>query len=224
MAKRRPKKPTGIAGVTRITVGPKGTSIERVPVGFPDSKVEIEEFIVRSFERDVKADPSASAWYGTIERNEENDLDFDVTSQKGVIKLELTEIVPIPHGRISPESQVSYSPYDLAHHIFEHILKKARHYASAKPLRKILLVYFTDWRFRPSEMVLDLVRYWVADIAHGFEFIYIYRLVSNDEGEVRLVYPVERSWDGFEPDRFKRVIEYYVSPARAVRVLYKPRS
>jgi hypothetical protein len=144
-----------------------------------------------------------------------------VSSPTGTLKLELLEIVPLPYSKIGPEEEVPHSVHDLASLIHAQIVKKSKHYASAKPLKKVLLFYVTDWRFRPSQSVLDLVRFWTAQKPHRFDYIYSYRVVSEKEGEVQLVYPVERSWEGFDPERLRNRVEVYVSPMRVVHGIYE---
>lgn|GEM_PF-3240043 len=215
--KKRPKKPTGTIGTTKFTVGPDGVAGKRTPVAFPAAKEEIEEFVARGFERDVKALPSAAAWYGPITHNPENDLDFDVASPDGRIKLELVEVVRKQHSREDQEAEDEYSPFEFARLIYDLIMKKSSHYASAQPLRKILLLYVTDWRSRIGSNELQLVQYWAAEHVHDFDYIYSYAVVTQTEGEVQVVFPVERAWEGFDPGKYRNLVARNISPARLAR-------
>jgi hypothetical protein len=210
--KTRPKKPSGTAGVTRISVGHNVARVERTAIVFPQNKEELEEFVVRSFERDIKDQPSAEAWFGEITRNDESDLDFDVAASSGRWKLELTEVVPTSHRMLTPEQSTAHSAYDRARAVLQQVIKKSKHYASVRPLKKILLLYATDWRFRLTEDELDLVRYWLAKEHHCFDYVYSYRFVSQQEGDARLVYPIEREWDDFDPERFRNLEITHLSP------------
>ena len=138
---RKHRKPTGSTGTTRI--GPDG--VKFMQLDFPETKEEIEEFIVASF----RCEPlPGGLTIKSRHQNRENDLDFAIKTTMGSKFLELMEIAPLEHLRGSYESAPdSYRPYEFAKYIHAKAMRKSDRYSGNKPPKIVLLLYVTHWTF-----------------------------------------------------------------------------
>jgi hypothetical protein len=176
--------------------GGQPPKVERIPVEFPTAKADIENQIVSGFMRDVGSQPSAKNWYGEASQNPERGLDFDVKRGDGSIwELELTELVPVPFHELDDKAPLhTYMALDFVDFVLDRVAKKAVHYGHNTTARRILLLYVTDSRFAVMRDIADVVMQGLLSASHSFDYIYFYRPVSKDEGDVIDLYPPPSGW------------------------------
>lgn len=184
MGKRVHKKPTGSIGPTHLS----REGVDYQPIPWPDTKPEIERLIVRMTL--ASAQREGLDLYGLTRdptQNEERHFDFSLRTRDGDQYLDVMEIRYgdrdhhlVPGG---------YVVGDLADAVWANIRKKSESYRGNAGLRVHLLIYPTDWRFRPSDGVLRLLGYWSAHREHCFSSIVCFAPVDTQGGEVSIIYP-----------------------------------
>lgn len=205
--KRRRSKPRGEIGP--IVIDPEGQSTGFTPVDLPDSKEEIEQFIVNLA---LKVEPMlGELLYGLVDeprRTRESDFDFTLKTKSGNQYLELTEIAPLElTGGRYDGAPISYHQGKMADLVSSVIAKKAKKYGRGPGSPLHLLTYCTDWRFKLSKGVLTLVAHWAWKHPHCFASI-INVVPSSKAGEVTVLFPLEpRAFSNFrEEDLRNRLI------------------
>ena len=204
---RKHRKPTGITGPTRV--GPDGVRFLQIP--FPETKDEIEQFVVASFSREALP---GGLTIRSKHQNRENDLDFAIKTNKGGKFLELMEVAPLENLRGSYTSAPSsYKPYEFAEYIHAKAMKKSDHYASGHAPKIVLLLYVTHWTFTLSESVICLLQYWFATKPHCFEWIFAYHPIDQQTGIRHLLFPTPVDfWRTFDPNSLRENVVHNLSP------------
>lgn len=150
------RKPRGELASLQI----QGGSVKCVRAKIPNSKEQIEEWILRSAIR--AADQRGISLYDLAAepvKNDENDLDFTLPTTDGTAYLDLMEVV-LFKGRTYAEAPTAYSIGEMATQTLAGVTKKSKMYG--KPHNPVhLLLYSTDWRFVLVREVLDLVGLWL---------------------------------------------------------------
>jgi hypothetical protein len=200
----KPNKPIGVNGPVKIDAGSDSCKIEFQQLDFPKTKEEIEAFIVRGFLRDAVANNFLPPVSVAPQQNAQDDFDFTLTIEGHEAKsLELMEIAPLEHLRgsyaMSPDK---YKPYELAEYIKNKVLKKSERYRTSTGSGIVLLVYVTDWHFVLSELVLELLQYWLTHTSHCFQAIYSYQPIDLASGVVHVIFP-SASRSNFDPEAFR---------------------
>jgi len=197
----KPTKPTGEAGVIKLSGGILGTEADFQKLEFPDTKDEIEAFIVKAFM------PGATKCGllpdgTTVQQNKEQDLDFTLRFPNGDSgELELMEIAQLEEVKGSySDAPPDNKPYESAERLFAKIMKKSNKYGLKGKAQRHLLIYVTDWKFVPSMTADKLLRYWLATIDHNFGIVFQFMPVSADDGPMLQLYPTNDNWKGFDPD------------------------
>jgi len=196
--RKRPRKPVGVSGTIWITAA--GPEFQTVP--FPDTKEEIEAYIVRAFASRVL--PSGLV-IRSVHQNKENDFDFTVKTSDGSKCLELMEVAPLENVRGSYEAAPStYNPYDFASYILGKALGKSSRYEGVKKSKIVLLLYVTDWSFSLSETTISLLQYWLTTNPHVFEYVFLYEPTGTNDGTTRLLAPTPKvHWATFDPECYR---------------------
>jgi len=212
----KPQKPTGNIGPIRLTTGPNGGKVEFLPVSFPKTKEDIENFIVHGFLNTARNQGILSFAIENITRNKLDDFDFKATTSAGPRYMELMEIAPLEHlGTSYSQAPNSYKPYDFARYIVDKIMGKSDHYASPTDTGIILLLYVTGWQFKLNETIFKLLQYWTTQSRHCFESIYYYHPVSEESGMAQIIFPTRsEQWSGFNPDKYKAVTALILNPTK----------
>jgi hypothetical protein len=208
------RKPTGNTGPVLVESDKGFTKVNFLPIQFPNSKVEIEKYIVKSF---LSAVPNhlLTAPFFDIQPNPENDFDFVDRGAKKPTYIELMEIAPLKNVRGSySEAPSSYKVYEFAEALLLKILAKSTRYTVSTDTRLVLLTYITDWRFTLSSSVIALVQYWTLIHPHTFSEIYTFKPVSSSNGSItRRIYPTPREyWFGFNPETLHDNTVYNIDP------------
>ena len=209
----KPKKPVGLNGPVRITLGADRSEVEFEAIDFPKAKEEIEEVIVKGFLRDAVANNFLPPVSVAPQQNAQDDFDFLLALEGQKPKeLELMEVAPLEHLRGSyAEACPRYKPYDFAEYIKRKILKKAGRYRTSTGSGLLLLVYVTDWKFVLSDSVIRLLQHWMASSSHCFEAIYTYEPIDRLAGVVNVIFP-SAPGVGFNPETFRSLEVEDASP------------
>jgi len=183
MAKKR-RKPRGQIGP--ITVGEEG-SFEAVD--FPDSKDEIEAFILRTALRvGGKESTALFRLVGEPVQNPEDDFDFTLITESGPQPLDLAEIAPLGSGGYK-SARGSYHVGERADKIWELLAQKAMKYSRPEGEGPHILLYSTDWRFRVSDGVLDLVAYYCHRRGLCFHSVSYFAQSDETDGQFSTLFP-----------------------------------
>ena len=214
MHQMKPNKPVGVNGPVKVSVGTDSSTVEFQHLDFPNTKEEIEAFIVHGFLRDAVANNFLPPVSIAPRQNAQDDFDFTLTIEGHEPKsLELMEIAPLEHLRGSyAVAPAKYKPYELAEYIKTKILKKSERYRTSAGAGIMLLNYVTDWHFVLSESVLRLLQYWLARSSHSFQAIYSYQPIDRAFGVVHVIFP-STSQDNFDPEAFRNVEVSNANPA-----------
>jgi hypothetical protein len=186
-------------------------------IAFPEGKAEIEEFIANQFVAAFnRASPLQSLIIKGLRPNDENSLDFTLSTSEGDKWLELMEIAPFELYGVSPDRAPNeYRPYDLADFLHRKIMQKSRKYRSARPGNIFLLLYLTDWRFVISESSFALLQYWCNRKKNSFEAIFVYMPITATEGLLSLIAPTPSEfWKAFDPEVYRRNVTINVDPSK----------
>lgn len=210
-------KPTGISGFFCAHVTADGQivgSFEKTP--FSEDKAAVENQIVDRFiasmnkplatsgERFCLADP---------QRNDENNLDFTVTTPSGPAYLELMEIAPLrgPHEG----APAQYKPYEFGKAILLGILKKSNHYPKNIGRDIFLLLYVTHWAFALSQTAIACLRYWLKTHPTVFRAIFAYEPLDAEEGAPHWLFPVPPELIGaFNPEQVRDNVCLNLNPQK----------
>lgn len=197
-----------------FSAGEGSARAEFIPVEFPRTKVEIEQYIVKRFLARAMGTQVFPYLGCTVEQNAEADLDFSLTcADKKPRKLELMEIAPLEHVQGAYENAPgTYKSYDFAKYIVDKVLAKSRKYGRPRDTELHLLVYVTDWRFNVSRNTLALLEYWLSRTAHNFIAIYLYLPIDQMTGEGVLLYPTRNRFNDFHPEALRDDVVWNADP------------
>jgi len=164
-------KPQGKTGVVHLEPGRVTWEI----LAFPSSKQEREAFVGKlftgSFDTYVHCESQPSlAPFTNLIQNDENDLDFTVTTSAGIVLLELAEFAPLDrYGPTFKEAPRSFDPKDKALSVLSLIRQKSAHQGGA---RRILLIYNTEHAFVIDPITVECVRRSLLSEPPRFERVY----------------------------------------------------
>jgi hypothetical protein len=185
--RKKPRKPTGHAGSIVVSSLPQASGFERVE--FPGGKDELERYIFGGARRTatrVGMDPYRLL--GEPVQNPENDFDFTLPTAYGREFLDLVEFAPITGAGGYAGAPLSYTVDGLGDEVISAIRAKAEHYGTGMAGLQ-LLVFSTDFRYRPEQPVLDWVSCWCVDTQHPFKTIHYYFPEEGQTGVLTLVFP-----------------------------------
>lgn len=212
---RRKRKPTGTRGPIHVHGSLKdGVTVEHERIVFPDSKTEVEQFIVTAFVSAAVRAGKLPTPFVDIRPRPENDFDFVDVGAVRPTYLELMEIAPLEKVNGSYDgAPSSYRSYDFAEVMLGKVLGKSERYSPGKDTRLVLLLYVTDWRFNPSGTVIALLQYWMLTKPHVFSEVYAFCPSSSDDGIVYLIYPTPAAfWRDFDPEAHRSNETFNVDP------------
>ncbi len=199
---KKPRKPTGTTGSLRLESG-KEPAFQQV--AFPETKADIELFVAKSFIANL------SNWGFNVisfSPNVENDLDFKLETDTGIIYLELMEIAPLELTKGSyNKASNEYLIYDFVVAIRDKIVAKSQKYRSTKQPRIILLTYITHWTFNLGIQAYCLLQYMLCHSDLCFEQIFLHK-PSSPTGITEHLYPSPKKyWEeqGFDPEAYRNL-------------------
>ncbi len=184
--KRKVHKPTGSIG--HIEVDPEAKTADFMPVDFPSTKAEIEQYMLRR----VLASPNEAAlkFYklsGTPIRNPESHFDFTLPTINGLQYLDLMEIKPTDGRHATAPG--SYWVWDFAEAVYAQLKRKSDKYGAERADKIHLVLYNTDWRQVPDRGVMQLLMVWLAHGTHCFRTVVNYALYGGGDGELFRLFP-----------------------------------
>jgi hypothetical protein len=211
--KRDHKKPTGEIGA--VSFGPTSEAVTFSPIPFPTRKEDIERFIAMPFAMNA----SIKGWFpfkllAPPEQNSTDDLDFTLHTDAGPKYLELMEIHLADIGLNIPSGQFVYEPYAVAERILGHIQNKSNRYQGATSRGIILLTYVTHWQFCLDNVVYWLLAYWMRERPLIFEQVFHLDLLDETAFESYPLYPSDKDFSGFEPEKFRENRTFLLNPRR----------
>jgi hypothetical protein len=213
---KNPKKPTGQLGYVSASLA----GAEFIPIQFPQSKVDIEQYVVNAFLR--SAGQSGILFFDItgVHQNAIDDLDYRLDTNRGPKYLELMEIAPLEHLRGQHSSAPSsYNQYDFAQYIHKKAMGKSCKYTNSTAVPIMLLMYVTHWAFGVGPTTLALLQFWALQENHCFEWIYFYSPIDQTEGTATIIYPSPRDhWRGFDPETYRNHQAYLFSPQKWIHV------
>lgn len=195
---KRRIKPTGNISQARIN----NDGFETKSIAFPESKEEIEIFFAEQY---ISAVNSQGIDISLVSLNETDDLDFKCIIDGAAGYIELTEVALLGRSGYD-EDKSSYNIYEFAKYVRAQINKKAYKYKGSTSRPIVLLLYITDWKFSPSNQIIELLEFWLRDGKHGLVKIGWYRPLVDGHGSLYPIYPsTRRNWSGFSPGKLRNM-------------------
>lgn len=211
---KKPRKPTGTTGSLKVEVGAEPTFHQVV---FPEKKADVERLIAQSF---VSTPADMGLKIISLAPNDENDLDFKLETDTGLVYLELMEIAPLELIKGGYErARKEYLIYDFVEAIRDKIVTKSERYKSSKQPRIVLLVYITHWTFNLGLQAFCLLQYMLCHCDLCFEAICLHK-PSNPNGITELLYPSPKEFwqaQNFDPEQYKGLKAFAVDLRTAKR-------
>ena len=200
------KKPTGKSGSFRFGIKDSGeASGEFRKIGFPDEKDDIEEVIVSRFIMSAKEKFKEFFFISQPRKNELDDFDFTVKTQKGEAYLELMEIAPLDLYKAGYEkAPKTYDRCELAEYVVSKVVGKSENYPNNLKRELFLLLYVTDFKFSFSDTTIQLLRYFITLQPVKFDVIFLYTPLDNKDGVVNWIHPMDKEeFNGFDPEKYR---------------------
>ena len=204
------KKPTGKIGPYSAHIDEQGeVHGEFKKIEFPTDKDDIESLIVSKFIEEGKAKFKKYFFISNPEKNQLDDIDFNVKTPKGTAYLELMEIAPLDlYQGGHEEAPNTYDRLELAKYTHSKILAKSQKYPPKLKHELFLLLYITNFKFVLSDTTKTLLSYFCSESSLKFDVIF---LLTPREGkissELNWIYPVEKDrFKGFDPQKYKGTV------------------
>lgn len=182
------KKPTG-----KMWYFISGRKPEVTTFGFPRTKEDIEQYILDSMLYTAqKEELNPYNLVGAPQKKPENDFDFTIPTTSGDQELDLMEIAPLDvYGGTHETAPTSYVNGEFADIIREKILAKSKGYGPSPKAHIHLLMYSTDWKFKLTDSMTNLLAYQcrIGIPDHYFKSIFYYSVEDENEGRVICVFP-----------------------------------
>jgi hypothetical protein len=208
-----PRKPTGEIGA--FTFGPSSPKPIFSPVVFPESKADIEQLVAGHFVEDVKGKRLfAFDLHSPPRQNLEDDFDFTIHTDHGILYLELTEAFLRDIGEGLSSEQFAYSPYVAAEHVWKQVQKKSDRYRGATTQPIVLLIYVTHWQFCFSDHVFWHLAYRMAQSPPVFLAVFYLSFLEASTVNTVLLYPTSRDFVGYDPERYKNNVTVTLNPTQ----------
>jgi len=206
--RRRHRKPTGRTGY----LAPGEDGVEFHELVFPDSKEELEDFIVDAA---IKAAASSDQVFPALvkapKRNLENHFDYTVETGSVAEYLELMEVVVLPQKSAGHEDGAArHDTRMMADQVWKLIKKKVRKYRSSRPAIHLLL-YATDLKFELTPVVLETLSCLLARRHHVFASILF---VSANKTTIAPLYPAILSEEQCKAIESRRSVVILPDPTR----------
>jgi len=82
--KKKPRKPTGITGPTKLSAGPEGATTEFQQLRFPSDKEAVEELVAQGFVRAMSSRSDLGFSIQGYAQNPQDDFDFQLQTPDGL--------------------------------------------------------------------------------------------------------------------------------------------
>jgi hypothetical protein len=217
--RKKPKKPTGVAGPTLIDLGKRVNSFN--PLVFPPTKPEIEKLVLHAA---LASNRRLREHYGIVgepKQVREQDYDFTLPTATGETYLDLMEFAPLRKtGRSYDRVPRSYMAGDRADAIWDEVTQKSEWYGRP-PLSGIhLMLYSTDFRLYAYGPVADLLVHLSHRLEHCFRSIVYTTPFTEASAQVAYLFPLpEADRAKLEPeDELRRWMGITFHPSEIVHL------
>jgi hypothetical protein len=161
-------------------------------ISFPGPKDERERLIARLFVEGfdnwvaMESEPSFAP-FSQPEQNQENDLDFTVTTSQGVKLMELAEFAPLSkHGPNFANAPKVLDPTEKAFLAHGLVQEKSAHQGGAD---RFLVLYATEYGFWLDPITIERMRRLLAKEPPNFDRVYFISVHNLNSGSVSEIYP-----------------------------------
>jgi hypothetical protein len=184
------KKPQGRKGPIRISgAGPRLTVI-----AFPDEKrareLMIAQMFVRAANRSIMLESPEQPRYppfSDLVPNEENDLDFVITTSRDVKRMDVAEFAPLdkhgPEFKDAPRQLDQTTKSDL---LLELVRRKSAHQGGSN---RVLVIYVTEQGFWVDPVTMEITRRALDRERPRFERVYFISPHDSTTGTVSEIFP-----------------------------------
>jgi hypothetical protein len=184
------KKPQGRTGAIKLSdAGPEWGVID-----FPSEKRRRELMIAEMFVRGANQlimhespeQPRYPPFSGLVQ-NDENDLDFTITTSLGVKLMDLAEFAPLdrhgPQFKDAPRQLDQATKSDL---LLEIVRRKSAHQGG---LNRLLLIYATEYGFKVDLITIEIMRKGLNREPPQFDRVYYISVHNTVDGSVWEIFP-----------------------------------
>lgn len=212
------KKPKGQIGPIKYSASADSVKFDEIPL--PDTKEEIEKYIVDLFIRTGRSQFRENFFVDRPIQNLAGDFDFDVVTPKGKAYLELMEIAPLElYKTTHDKAPESYKPYEIAKFAFEKIQAKEKKYPKNLAREIFLLLYITNWKFALSDLTVNILGYFCHNSINVFDVIFLLTPRDAKEGYVHWISPVPNDFfNGFDLEAYKDKVVLNLNPTKWIGV------
>jgi hypothetical protein len=201
------RKPQGVSGA--VGFGHEGGSFR--PIEFPAGKAEREELIAnlfaKAFDQWVAGESTPSLKpFSNLGQNQENDLDFTVTTSDGEKLMELVEFAPLDqHGPKFEDAPAEMSPRTKANLCSDVVQKKSDHQGGAD---RFLVIYATEHGFWLDAFTIEWMRRQLSANPPRFDRVYYISVHDLESASVSEIFPgTPHHWFGELSDEKLDVIK-----------------
>lgn len=181
-------KPQGKSGPVAI----RAKGLEWVLTTLPGNKAEREQLVANLFVKSLdswvagESEPSLRP-FGVPLQNNENDLDFTVSTSIGDVLMELAEFAPLAeHGPNFEAAPLTLESQEKAKLATALVAKKSAHQGGAD---RILLLYVTEYGFWLDPCSIECMRRALAVAPPKFDRVYYLSIHSLTEASTSEIYP-----------------------------------
>lgn len=184
----RPAKPQGTTGPVKL--GPHGA--EWAVIALPPDNAERERLIARLFIEGfsrwvaMESEPSLAP-FGSLQQNEEDNLDFTVVTAQGEKLMELVEFAPLKeHGPRFSDAPPALEPREKAALAVHRVNEKSAHQGGAE---RFLVIYSTEHAFWLDPVTIERMRRIFSSAPPRFERVYYVSLHELNRASATEIYP-----------------------------------
>ncbi|MHA6883084.1 hypothetical protein [Ralstonia pseudosolanacearum] len=176
------RKPSGVTGPVRVTVGPDGAHLEHEKIQWPTDQKEIERKILGYFVREFE---KTGATILSVKDGGTEELDFLLELPGGSAHLELMEAV-VPADRVPFQpGHGHYVAGPYAAKVFAGVERKIAKYGLRHEVPIDLLICTTHEQYNPNDAALWVLARRFAETPHPFEYVFF--LTPSSETDARMV-------------------------------------
>lgn len=183
-------KPQGKDGPVKIGDGVAEWDVTKLPGNKAEREQLVAELFVKGFESWVasESEPTLKP-FGAPKQNDENDLDFSISTGLGDMLMEFAEFAPLaehgPKFEFAPESLPPKEKGELATAL---VTKKSEHQGGES---RFLVLYVTEQGFWLDPFAIEWMRRLLTAKAPKFDRVYYVSIHSETEASVSEIYPGE---------------------------------
>lgn len=179
-----------------------------VSLDLPTDKAGIETDVARIFVAASQSVRLPVRLLGDLQRSEEDDIDFCVSSDRSRLGLELVEFAPIRPAAEAAARPDKYSPKERGQGLQQLIQVKSRKYAGyTREQAAILLVYVTSDRNDVDPFTLSYAQLFAHVQPNVFLYVAFFRPLAGCPGRVHVISPIsEEEFSRLQEKRAPRTL------------------